>query len=52
MSKPAEEFSAFCEAEFERRLNAGDEFDEKAYRAAMVMVIERLERLAEEGSRS
>ncbi|MCB1775277.1 MAG: hypothetical protein KDI88_16815, partial [Gammaproteobacteria bacterium] len=41
----SEDFAAYCEAEFERRLNAGQEFDERAYRRAMELVIERLIRL-------
>lgn len=40
--KPSEDFAAFCEAEFERRMNSGDEFDESLYRTAMRMVLERL----------
>ena len=47
--KPSEEFSAYCEAEFERRLNSGEAFDEPQYRQAMDMVLERLIRLEEEG---
>ena len=45
---PSEEFSAFCETEFERRLNSGQEFDEALYRKAKDMVIERLVRLERE----
>jgi hypothetical protein len=52
MSKPSEEFLAYCEAEFERRLNSGQGFDEKTYRSAMAMVMDRLVRLEEEGARS
>lgn len=44
---PSEEFTRYCEAEFEIRLNSGEEFDEAAYREAMEMVIVRL-RLLEE----
>jgi hypothetical protein len=47
--KPSEDFSAFCEAEFERRLNSGDGFDEARYRKAMAMVLDRLIRLEQEG---
>jgi hypothetical protein len=47
--KPSEEFSAFCEAEFERRLNSGEGFDEARYRKAMAMVLDRLVRLEQEG---
>ena len=50
VKKPSEEFSAYCEAEFERRLNSGDGFDETLYRKAMTMVLDRLLRL-EEGER-
>lgn len=49
INKPSEEFAAFCEAEFERRLNSGEAFDGQAYRKAMAMVLERLVRLEEEG---
>lgn len=45
---PSEEFSAFCETEFERRLNSGQEFDEGLYRKAKEMVIDRLIRLERE----
>ncbi len=45
---PSEEFSAFCETEFERRLNSGQEFDEGLYRKARDMVIDRLIRLERE----
>jgi len=47
----SEDFAAFCEAEFERRLNAGEDFDERAYRRAMELVIERLVRLEQMGVR-
>lgn len=46
---PSEEFSAYCEAEFERRLNSGETFDERHYRQAKEMVLDRLIRLEEEG---
>jgi len=39
---PSEEFVHYCEAEFERRLNSGEEFDEAAYREAMEMVTAKL----------
>ena len=48
VKKPSEEFSAYCEAEFERRLNSGGQFDEPLYRKAMTMVLDRLSRLEEE----
>ncbi len=46
---PSEEFTAFCELEFERRLNSGQPFDEAAYRKAMSLVVDRLGRLELEG---
>lgn len=46
---PSKEFAAYCEAEFERRLNSGEEFDVAAYRDAMEMVVKRLELLQAEG---
>lgn len=49
VKKPSEEFVAYCEAEFERRLNSGELFDEAPYRKAMAMVLDRLTRLEEEG---
>ena len=49
VKKPSEEFSAYCEAEFERRLNSGTNFDEALYRKAMAMVLDRLGRLENEG---
>ena len=45
---PSQEFSAYCEAEFERRLNSGESFDETRYRKAMNMVLDRLLKLEEE----
>lgn len=49
IKKPSEEFVAYCEAEFERRLNSGEAFNETQYRKAMAMVLDRLTRLEEEG---
>lgn len=49
VNKPSDEFAAYCEAEFERRLNSGQEFDEMRYRKAMDMVLDRLTRLEQEG---
>jgi hypothetical protein len=46
-TKPSEEFATFCDAEFERRLNSGEPFDERLYRKAREMVMERLVRLEE-----
>lgn len=48
IKKPSEEFAAYCEAEFERRLNSGEDFNEVLYRRAMTMVLDRLVRLEEE----
>ncbi len=42
---PVEEFSAYCEGEFERRGNSGEAFDEKGYREAMEMALQKLRRL-------
>jgi len=49
VKKPSEEFSTYCEAEFERRLNSGEVFDEAQYRKAMSMVLDRLIRQEVEG---
>lgn len=49
IKKPSEEFMAYCEAEFERRLNSGEAFDETLYRRAMDMVLDRLRKQEEEG---
>jgi hypothetical protein len=46
---PSQEFSAYCESEFERRLNSGEEFDEHLYRKAMALVVEKLSALEGEG---
>lgn len=48
-SSPSEDFSAYCEAEFERRQNSGKEFDEEGYREAMEMVLKKLVMMEEEG---
>lgn len=49
IKKPSEEFAAYCAAEFERRLNSGEAFDEALYRNSMAMVLDRLIRQEEEG---
>ena len=49
VKRPSEEFAAYCEAEFERRLNSGESFSETQYRKAMAMVLDRLSRLETEG---
>lgn len=46
---PSQEFAAYCEAEFERRANSGQPFDEAGYREAMEMVKRALEILEAEG---
>lgn len=50
VKKPSEEFADFCESEFERRLNSGMDFNETLYRKAMLMVMDRLTQLEQEGS--
>ncbi len=39
---PSEEFALYCEAEFERRLNSGEDFDVSTYREAMEQVMTKL----------
>ena len=39
---PVEEFSAYCEGEFERRRNSGETFDEEGYREAMQLALNKL----------
>jgi hypothetical protein len=46
-NKPSDEFSAYCDAEFERRLNSGEPFDERLFQRARDMVLDRLLRLEE-----
>ena len=46
---PSEEFAVYCEAEFERRLNSGEDFDLAGYREAMVQVMTKLKLLETEG---
>ncbi len=46
---PSEEFVLYCETEFERRLNSGEDFDVDAYREAMEMVMTKLKLLEAEG---
>jgi hypothetical protein len=49
---PRREFVDFCEAEFARRRNSGEVFDETAYRGAMQLVLDRLGGpAAEDGAR-
>ena len=42
---PSQEFAAYCEAECERRLNSGLEFNQEQFRSAMRLVMDKLERL-------
>ncbi len=42
---PVEEFSAYCEGEFERHRNSGEPFDEAGYREAMQMALHKLRKL-------
>ena len=46
---PSEDFASYCEAVFERRRNAGEAFDEAAYREAMELSSHRLWQMEEEG---
>ena len=46
---PSKEFALYCEAEFERRLNSGEDFDVSAYREAMELVMTKLKLLEAEG---
>ena len=46
---PSEEFAVYCETEFERRLNSGDDFDLPGYREAMEQVMTKLKLLETEG---
>ena len=48
---PSEEFATYCEAEFERRVNSGEVFDEAADREAMDMALASLRTLEDEGVR-
>jgi hypothetical protein len=44
---PVQEFSAYCEAEFERRRNGDEPFDEAGYREAMELALGKLRALTE-----
>ena len=46
---PSEEFIAYCEAEFKRRMNSGEDFDEPGYRGAMELVKQKLMLMEAEG---
>ena len=43
-----QDFLAFCEAEFERRRDTGEEFDEASYKEAMDLVVRKFQALDEE----
>ena len=45
----AQEFLAYCNAERERRLNSGENFDQEAFEEAIQMVLDKLRVLADEG---
>ncbi|WP_428623836.1 nodulation protein E [Sedimenticola sp.] len=47
--RPSEAFSAYCNAEFDRRRNSGEAFDEAAYREAMQLTLQKIRQLEEEG---
>jgi len=49
LAGPSRDFFSYCEAEFERRKNSGEPFDEAAYREAMEMTLRRLQALEDEG---
>lgn len=46
--QPSEEFANYCAAEFERRRNSGEAFDEGGYREAMELALKKLRLLEEE----
>ena len=48
-SGPSEAFIAYCNAEFDRRRNSGEPFDEAAYREAMALTLNKIRALEEEG---
>jgi hypothetical protein len=48
-NSPSRDFAAYCESEFERRINSGVGFDEVQYRKAMGLVLDKLARLEGEG---
>lgn len=48
-ARSSEEFIAYCEGEFDRRMNSGEEFDEAGFREAMEIALTKLRKL-EEGS--
>jgi len=44
-----EEFSNYCQEEKERRMNSGEDFDEKAFEAAKELTLRKLKVLEDEG---
>jgi hypothetical protein len=46
-NRPTDDFADYCAAEFERRRNSGEPFDEPAYEEAMQLALTKL-RLLEE----
>jgi hypothetical protein len=46
-TRSSEEFVAYCEGEFDRRMNSGDEFDEEGFREAMNIALAKLRNLEE-----
>lgn len=45
---PSEDFVLYCEAEFERRLNSGDDFDGETYQQVMEEITGKLKALETE----
>jgi hypothetical protein len=45
---PSAAFAGFCEAELERRRDADEALDERRFRAAMELVIRRLQAMEQE----
>ena len=46
---PTQDFSTYCEAEFERRRNSQEPFNEADYREAMALAVSKLKSLEDEG---
>ncbi len=44
-----EEFTSFCHQEKERRMNSGEDFDEKAFEEAKELTLRKLQMLEDEG---
>lgn len=44
-----EEFTSFCHQEKERRMNSGEDFDEKAFEEAKDLTLRKLQVLEDEG---